>query len=95
MPQWAQAYPGATIYLAPSALGEDLSGKLAEHASAQVPQPRAEWQVLNPDGKVGCPYSPTLPVHLELSLAPYNAVRVATWPCAVPASRGRRPAEHE
>eukprot|EP00730_Choanoeca_flexa_P003982 TRINITY_DN11555_c5_g1_i5.p1 TRINITY_DN11555_c5_g1~~TRINITY_DN11555_c5_g1_i5.p1 ORF type:complete len:312 (+),score=24.57 TRINITY_DN11555_c5_g1_i5:1-936(+) len=50
IPQWAQAHPDATIYLAPPALGEDLAVKLSKHASACVPQPQDEWVVLQEDG---------------------------------------------
>ncbi|EGD72851.1 hypothetical protein PTSG_04579 [Salpingoeca rosetta] len=50
LPKWAQAYPDAKIYLAPSALGEDLETKLTDHTPESLPQPKSEWVVLEESG---------------------------------------------
>lgn len=50
LPKWASVFPNATIYLAPPALGEDLTTKVKEYATDTFPQSENQWVILTESG---------------------------------------------
>ena len=50
LPEWAQQFPEAKVYVAPEALGEDLAEKLASQVKQPLPQPKEQWLTLDSTG---------------------------------------------